>query len=214
MVQLDPPKNPSTVLTRWMIPLAVVWAGVLLSAFTYSKLTRAIQARGEVVVVLFGSPALCLAGLVVLRTAARRITAGAGALEDAVVIVLMLFLESVHATLIASSFGFAHWLRFAMPFLTAILLIVLGPLLRSLSPGSVMGIRTKATLQSTTAWAETHRFTGLAFVAAGIASLGAAWLPGPWALIGAVIPAVFALLAGVVRGLVVSTSDRGSAGSP
>lgn len=58
-----------------------------------------------------------------------------------------------------------------------LLLVGLGPLLRSIEPNPLFGIRTPWTIRSERCWARTHRFAVLPTLVVGLALIGSDFLP-------------------------------------
>lgn len=72
----------STVLTRVALPVAIVWTGVLLSAFVFSRLPEGVAvdpARG--LATFAGVPILSIVGLLALRLARRGVGAALSTLR-------------------------------------------------------------------------------------------------------------------------------------
>lgn len=207
---------PSTALTRVALPLAILWSGLLLSAFVYSRLPENTQLdplRGFIS--FLAVPAISLVGFGAIRLARRKVGAVAGRGEDLVVAWVMTFLLGMHCLVLALSVGMIDSLERALPFATALLFVGLGPVLATLEHKSAMGIRTRATLASPAAWASTHRLLGWLFPIAGMAGLSAWWLSGWAALAVAVLPGVTALAAVIAYGQTraISPVEHGAAES-
>jgi uncharacterized membrane protein len=199
----EQPLNPSPI-TRWVLPLAIVWAEFLLSAFVFTRLPKEIAIDPARALVMFLSmPVLTLLGFLVFRFSMERSAAERTRSEDLIVVWIVCFLFGVHALVLALAIGMIASLQHAMPIAICVLFVGLGPVLARLEPKSAMGIRTKATLASDAAWAKVHRTVGRLFPLAGAIGLSALWLHG-WPLIFAsVAPALLAILAGVLYGVFV-----------
>jgi uncharacterized membrane protein len=201
------------VLTRWVLPLSIGWAELLLAAFVFSRLPPHPGASGERMAATFlGVPMLTFAAFGVFRIAAKRNPHETGRSEDLAILWILAFLFGVHALVLAMAIGMLRSLQSAMPIAICVLLMGLGPVMAQLEPNSAMGIRTKLTLSSGSAWTKVHRVTGALFATAGVIALVGLWFEG-WMLIAiSLAPALLALLAGVVYGSLARV-DSGSQGS-
>lgn len=158
---------PSTVLTRWAAPLALVGAGGGLSALAATR-----SAGGASSELLVGLPMLALLVVLVVRAAAGP----GGRVGDLVVVLLVAFLIGLHGLLLGAHLGLTDRPEAWVPLGTALLFVMLGPVVAGLEPGSAMGLRTKATLAGAEPWRRAHRGLGVVFALAGV--LGA--VPSLW----------------------------------
>jgi hypothetical protein len=196
-----PASPPSTGLTRWGAPLAVVWAGVLLSAWVQGARLPAVRAPGSrLLALLLGAPATSLAALLLLRAALARTPRAPRRSDDLVVLWLVAFLFAVHALVLASATGLVRALATPTALVVAALLGGLGPLVDGLEPGSALGIRTARTLASPRAWSAAHRAAGIGLGLAALAGFGLAALSPTLAIAVAGAGGGFALLLGAVIG--------------
>ncbi len=197
----------STPLTRWFLPLGVVWAAFLLSAWVYSERlppdfrTASPTLLGVFLVV----PSVALFLLLLLR----RLGPTPSRAGDLLVLWLMTFFFLVHAAVLAVALGMLRSLVAAVPLAVSVLLLGLGPVLGQLEPGSPLGIRTAQTLAHEAAWIRTHRVAAWAFAGAGLLGLGSLFFDR-WLRFGfVVLPALAALVASLVAGLRADARDHG-----
>ena len=191
---------PSTPATRWGLSAVVIWAGLMLSAWVHTeKLPRGHAASdAQLAVVFLSVPALQILALVGLRRLlARRGPSGS---TDLLVLWLVTFLFGLHAAVLAVAVGMLTSLADAVPVAVGLLLLGFGPVLALMEPGSPLGIRTRATLASPTAWRSTPRFAGAVFVVAGLLAPSGLLFDGPTALYAALAPALGAVALSIVRG--------------
>jgi uncharacterized membrane protein len=185
---------PSTLVTRYGIPVAIAWSGLVLSSFVFSRVAETTQidpVRGSLT--FLGVPAISFLGFIVLRLARRRVGAEAGRGEDVVVAWVMTFLLGMHCVVLGLALRLIESVQHAVPLAVGLLVVGLGPVLGTLEYKSAMGVRTKATLASPKAWAKTHRLIGFAFPIAGIAGFCGFWVPGVLGLAVSLLPPVIAL---------------------
>jgi uncharacterized membrane protein len=195
------PPAPSTTLTRWGLPLAQLWAAVLLSAYVHTELLGGSPPlTAGLLATLVGTPAAGLGILLALRATAARAGGATRRSDDLVVSWVMTFLFALHAALLAVAVGLLSALTPAVVVAASGLFIGLGPLLAALEPGSPMGLRTRATLASPAVWGATHRLAGRALSLAGALGLLGLAVQGPAALYLAVLPATAALVLAAVVG--------------
>lgn len=183
------------MLNRWLIPLALVGSGVLLSAFVfYAKLPEAARVYSPTNFVAFlATPAIALLVLLTLR-AATRAGPTVDRSADLVVVWVVTFLFGIHAAVLATIIGMVASLGAVVPSAVALLLIGLGPTIGTLGHGSPLGIRTSSTLSDPGLWRRTHRLAGVLLGLAGVSGLVGAGVGGPWALVSGIGPAVIALI--------------------
>ena len=193
----------STAFTRWGLPLGLIWAGLMLSAWVHTERLQPAPDTStlHVAAVFLAVPGLQLVVLGILRAAMPKATSGRH--TDLLVAWLMTFLFGVHAAVLAVAISMVSSMARALPLAVCLLLIGIGPVLALLEPKSPLGIRTKATLADATAWQRTHRFAAAVFVVAGLMAPLGLLFEGLEALYVSVAPAVFAVGASVLRGLTI-----------
>lgn len=194
------PGPGSTWWTRWGLPVAVVWGSAMLSAWVHtSKLPPGTPDLGWRGAAFFlTGPVVQVLALIGLRRALTRGTPSRNA--DLVVLWLMAFLFGIHAAVLAVGIGLLTSLAAAVPLAVAFLFLGFGPALALLEPGSALGIRTRATLADPVAWRKTHRFAAFAFVLAGLLAPAGLWFEGMLSLYVAIVPALLAVSAAILRG--------------
>jgi uncharacterized membrane protein len=117
---------------------------------------------------MVGLPLLALLVVLVVRAAAGP----TGRVGDLVVVLLVAFLVGLHVLLLAAHLRLTDRPEALVPLGTALLFVLLGPVVAGLEHGSAMGLRTRATLAGEVTWRRAHRTLGLAFSAAGVAGVG------------------------------------------
>lgn len=191
--------STSTPLTRWGGPAAMIWVGLMLSAWVHSdKLSEADAGAARLAAVMLAVPTLQVVLLVGLRRVLDRRGAGRGA--DLVVLWLMTFLFGLHAAVLATAIGMLDSIGRAVPVAVGLLMFGLGPGLTALEPGSPLGIRTRSTLASTQVWRRVHRFAAGSFLVAGLIAPFGLLFEGLDALYVAVAPALLAVSVSILRG--------------
>lgn len=191
----------STVLTRWLFPLGLIWAGLLVSVWVRDQIPRQMQVETlRSAITFLAGPFLALIGLVGLRAAGGRMRGSTGRIEDLVVVWVLAFFIALHVLVLAVAIGLIPSLPAVLPFASGVFLIGLGPLLARLPHDSAMGIRTAGTLSSREAWRRTHRLLAVLFPSAGVLGLVALRLDGIWLFVGAVSPAFLALSLAILHG--------------
>ena len=191
----------SSGFTRWGLPLALIGAALLLSAFVfYVKLPEPARILdGRTLAALLGAPGVALLVLSMLRGAARATgTADRGA--DLVIIWVVTFLFAVHAMVLGVAIGLVPSLRLVIPHGVALLLLGLGPAIGTLPPGSALGIRTSSTLSDDVLWRKTHLLAGWMLGVAGLIGMVGAQIGGRWALVAGIGPAVIAMIVALLYG--------------
>lgn len=185
----------STLLYRWLIPLALVVAAILLSAFVfYAKLPVGARVYSPTNFVAFlATPGVALLVLLTLRGATRA-SPTVDRSADLVVVWVVTFLFGIHAAVLATMIGMVGSMRAVVPSAVALLLLGLGPAIGTLGHRSPLGIRTSGTLVDRGLWRRTHRLAGVLLALAGVSGLVGAQLGGPWALVMGIGPAVIALI--------------------
>lgn len=190
-------------------PLVVILVGLLVAAFVvYPQLPERVpmhwNASGEVdrygsrFTGAFAIPLLTLgiyAGMVLLPlidprranyarfpTAYRAVRTG-----------LILFLTLLYVVTVAVGLGYEINISRVVPVALGVLFIIIGNVLTQVRHNYFIGIKTPWTLASEEVWRKTHRIGGFVFVAAGVISILAAFLPAPvnfWLVIGSLVAAV------------------------
>ncbi len=153
---------PSTALTRWAAPVTLIVAGGALSVLAAAR--AGAPPSQELMV---GLPLLALLVLLVVRAAAGP----SGRVGDLVVVLLVAFLVGLHVLLLGAHLGLTDRPEALVPLCTALLFVLLGPVVAGLEHGSAMGLRTEATLSGKATWRRAHRALGLAFAATGVAGV-------------------------------------------
>jgi uncharacterized membrane protein len=201
---------PSTTATRWFLPLAVIWAGLLLSAWVFTKkIPEEVRTDNteRLVVTLLAVPLVSTLVLVVLRAIGKKKQAASRA-GDMLVVWIMAFLFVVHASVLAVAIGMIESLDRTVPAATGVLMVGLGLVLFGLEPGSAMGIRTKATLGSEAVWRRTHQLAAKLFAAAGIVALGGLLVEGAAVVAVAVLPGALALVISIAYASKIEPEDE------
>jgi uncharacterized membrane protein len=202
---------PSTPTTRWYLPMLMIWASVLLSAWVYTNRVSeaAREAGGTRMLVTFAVvPAFALVILLVLR-AIGRVKQTTSRHSDVLVLWITAFLFAVHASVLAVAIGMIDSLDRAIPAATGLLMFGMGPVLMALEPGSAMGIRTRATLDDPDVWLRTHRLAGKLFMLAGAVGLLGLLFEGPTLIAVAIAPSVLALVISMVYASRIAASAPG-----
>lgn len=93
-------------------------------------------------------------------------------------LVIQVFFLLFYAITLLPNFGFDTGFSqlFALPL--AFMFIAIGLLMPSFKRNFFVGVRTPWTLSSDRVWNKTHKFGGTLFIAAGVVSLAAAFIPG------------------------------------
>ncbi|MEL7369025.1 MAG: SdpI family protein [Myxococcota bacterium] len=185
----------SNFLTRWLLPVLLIAASLLLSAFVYfAKLP--ISARTitpKLVTALGATPGLTVLVFIGLRVAMRKVP-DTDRSADLLVLWIVTFLFGLHAAILGAVIGMVPSLKAIVPTAVGILLVGLGPVVGTLAPENPLGIRTASTLVDHDLWRRTHRLAGWLIALAGASALLGAQFAGRWALVCGVGPAVFALI--------------------
>lgn len=142
--------------------MALIVAGGALSALVSARASTAPAHE-----LLVGLPILALLVLLVVRAAAG----ASGRVGDLVVVLLVAFLVGLHVLLLGAHLGITQRPEALVPLGTALLFVLLGPVVAGLECGSPMGLRTRATLASEVTWRRAHRSLGVAFAVAGVAGV-------------------------------------------
>ena len=115
-----------------------------------------------------------------------------------VVNAVLVFLAGIHVASLGKALGWpVDITRLVLAGIGA-LFVLLGVVLPRVEPNWFMGIRTPWTLSSDTVWRKTHRFGGVAFMAAGLVMVAAIFVRGGAGLAVALGSAGCAALASVV----------------
>ncbi|MEM7676434.1 MAG: SdpI family protein, partial [Myxococcota bacterium] len=185
----------ANLFTRWFLPIALISAGLLLSAFVFfAKLPEPARVvTPQLMAALGATPGLAAIVFVSLRIAMRNVPAS-DASADLLVVWIVTFLFGLHAAILGAMIGMVPSLKAVVPTAVGVLLLGLGPVLGTLEPQNPLGIRTQGTLADPELWARTHRLAGWLIALAGILGLLGAQYAGRWALICGVGPAVFGLI--------------------
>lgn len=187
------------VWIRWGVPASIVWAGVLLSAWVYTRrLAQLPNAPDALGVVLLGAPAAGTALILLVRGVARRAVA-AGEPEETLDLVLIwatACLFVLHASVLAVVLGVLTGLLRPVAATAALFFLGLAPLIGSAEHRSPVGLRTPRTMASAETWAAAHRRVGFALVLAGSVAGAAAALESQDGLVLAVTLAGLGLLVG------------------
>ena len=184
----------SNVLTRWLLPLALIVCAVLLSGFVFfAKLPEhARLLTPRMLLAFLGTPTVAILILIALTVATRGPARHRS--SDMVVVWVVTFLFGVHAAILGTMIGMVGSLRAVVPSAVAVLLLGLAPTIGTLVPGSPLGIRTIGTMADDELWRRTHRLAGGLLAVSGVSGLIGARFGGPWALVSGVGPAVIALI--------------------
>lgn len=182
--------SASTRMTSWGAPLALIALGGFLSIWVRLNPARfGAQPKDSI---LTGLPLLALLVFAFVRAA----VASSGRVSDLLLTWLIAFLMALHTVLLAVSIGLISDLGVWVPIATGILFVGLGPTMAMLEPGSMMGLRVKATLGDPAIWRRTHRFLGAGFAGFGVLGAGLALVdPKPAIAVMAVGPLSWMFLA-------------------
>ena len=180
-------------LLRWVLPLGIVWSGVLLSAWVYTERLAPAAVGPRAVGLLWGGPVLTLAVWGALRAYVDRHDRDPVHSADGVLLWVVLFLSGLHGTALAAAVGLIPSLDRAVPVGVAVLDIGLAFVLLTLAPGSVAGLRTAATLSSARSWKRAHRWAAACLGSAGVASLTGLLTRGWWSWAYAAVPSMVAV---------------------
>jgi len=92
-------------------------------------------------------------------------------------VLLSLFFVALYLFMLAAASGFEMNITYFMLPAFSILFILIGIMLPKLKRNWFIGIRTPWTIHSDEVWSDTHKFSGRAFITAGIVSFLGAFLP-------------------------------------
>lgn len=195
------PRAARGALHRWGAPLAIVWAGLLLSAFVFERRLPEAVTRAPsplLVTLLLGCPGASLLALFGLRRLdadpERRSAPG-----DALVAWLLAAMFAAHALILAVVAGALPSLHPGLALVAGFLLLGLAALLPSLPVGCPFGLLTAATRSDPARWAAVHRELAVGAGLSGGLALAAALAPsGPWTP-AALVPVGVAILRGLRR---------------
>jgi uncharacterized membrane protein len=129
-------------------------------------------------------------------------------------LVIELFFLLFYAITLFPNFGVETSLSALFSLPLAFLFIAIGLLLPSFRRNFFVGIRTPWTLSSDRVWKKTHEFGGTLFVAAGIVSLGTAFLAPKQSILTIVVVVLAAALATVVYSFLEFRNGFGKKGKP
>ncbi len=193
--------SASTALTRWAWPGAIIWSGVMLSAWVHTeKFSADLKIElWKLLALLLGVPAIQLLCLLLLRKVLKPHEARSG---DLLVLWLVTFLFGLHASILATAIGLIPSIGKAVPIAVTLLMLGIAPVLPSLEYKSPLGIRTRATLSDPELWRRAHRFAMICFVIGGLVAPLGLLVQGLDALYLSVAPAVFAVIAAIARAFV------------
>lgn len=185
-------------LHRWAAPLAIIWAGLMLSAFVFERrLPEAVREAPSPMLVglLVGLPGLSLGVLLGLRRldAAPQRRSAPG---DALVAWLLAALFAAHALVLAVVAGALPSLHPGLSLVAGVLLIGLALLLPGLPFACPFGLLTPATRADTEHWQRVHRELATGAAVSGALALGTALVSaGPWTPL-ALLPVVLTVARG------------------
>lgn len=117
---------------------------------------------------------------------------------DATVAATVAFVVVVHLAALGVSLGWPIRIDTAVNVAMGALLLVIGNLLPRARPNFTFGVRTPWTIEDDRVWARSNRIGGYLMVAAGIVTIAAAFLPGPWPVAIAVAATTIAALGAVI----------------
>ena len=112
------------------------------------------------------------------------------------------FMCALHVVVLGRALGWPVSIPTAVLLGIGSLFVVLGNVLPRTRSNWFLGIRTPWTLESESVWRETHRVGGRTFIAGGVVTMAAAFMPAeiqPWIamtalVIGAFVPVVYSFL--------------------
>lgn len=191
----------SGVMRRWVVPWAIVWAGIMLSAFVMEqRLPEAVQSdpSGGVAALLLGVPALSVVVLLALRRLDRD-PASQSAVGDAILAWLLAAMFASHALLLAVVTGALPSLHPGLALIAGFLLLGWAALLPSLPPGSPLGLLTRATRADPRLWRRVHREVAIGAALSGGLALASALVSATLVSALALIPLVVSLARGLAH---------------
>ncbi len=179
-------------MRKW-IPLLIITAAVVASAFVYPKLPASVPTHWD----MLGRPngwssrfwgAWLMPIFLVAIWAFMRVLpaidprggnyAKFGGAYEGIIVSIMLFMLGLHIITLRAALGYPVAMGRVLPVMMGVLFVAIGNLLPRARPNWFIGIRTPWTLSSDRVWEKTHRFGGHIFVASGILIvLGALLLP-------------------------------------
>lgn len=127
---------------------------------------------------------------------------------DITVIALVGFLVAVHVATLGVALGWPIRLDTIVALGIGALFLVIGNYLPRARSNFTFGIRTPWTLTDDRVWARSHRIGGYLMVGAGLACIGAAFLPGTWPITVVLGAAVVAAIGSVAYSYVAWTRAR------
>lgn len=197
---------PSTGGTRWGAPILVILAGVALSTWVLFRLPQGPNYPiSRKLAVLYGLPSIALLALIGFRLVVGKISRSG----DLIITWLVSFFIGVHILLVGAAtqlFGDANMI---VPLGSAALLLGLASPVAALEPGSVFGLRVRATLADPEVWKKTHRVLGIGFAATGfVCLLGLAFPPRATLILVVAGPAVALLLSALYARLLGSKNPQ------
>jgi hypothetical protein len=126
---------------------------------------------------------------------------------DTIVLSVVVLILGVHAGMIAAALGHEALAPRLVAIVMGISLAAAGNVMPRLRPNLVAGVRTRQTLTDPQLWRATHRILGVAFVAAGFATVVVGLIAPAYGLITAVV----ALLAACIVAAIGGSRGRGNA---
>lgn len=186
-------------MRRWWLPLGLIWAQLMLSAFVFERrlpdaVTRAPSA--VLLAVLFAVPAMAAGVLVYARRADRSLSLRSAA-GDTLVLWLLTFFFAAHALVLAVAMGALSSLHPWLPLCVGGLLLgwaVILPGLPGASPFALTGGR-QVTADVTR---RVHHGVARGLALSGVLAFGSALLPSGVGLGLALVPALVAGAWGVL----------------
>lgn len=180
-------------MTRWLWPLSIIWAELMLSAFVFQRrLPEALQRDPSTLLVTLLWAGPVVSSLVLAQ--ARRMDRAPERRSDVgntLVLWLLAFCFSAHALLLAVMTGALAALQPALGLAVGGLCLGWGLLMPRLPFGSPFGLVHAASLHSEAAWRVRHRRLGRGLLLSGVLSFGCLWAPRTPYLIIALAPVLF-----------------------
>lgn len=183
-------------LSRWGLPLALVWSQLMLSAFVFERRLPDGLRSGpglQVPLILLAVPTLSAAFLWSVRRAESR-AERSSAVADALVAWLLAFLMAAHAIVLAVVVGALGGLHPWLGVATAVLLLGLAYFFPSLPPGSPLGLNLPGRAPDPGAWFRMHLRLARGLAASAGVVLIAATRPSSLLVLAAALPTAWALV--------------------
>lgn len=191
----------SSALSRWALPLAIVWAELLLSAYAFERqLPDSVKTAPSRLLlgVLFALPVLSALALFGMRWLDRRLEHRSPA-GNAFATWILAFGFTTHALVLAVATGGLSSLHPGLAVAVGGLLLGLSALLPTLPVGHPYGIVHQGTRSSPTLWRRVHRGVAVGFALSGVLAMLTAALPSGLGLVFALLPAAALLGWGMTR---------------